>query len=254
MVSFQDDVVDQSGGADAHRGGEDARLEVGLLDVVDVEPVEQAAIVRRQGAGEGQRALALLGREVGVARGEGEPVGVAHRRHDADLDRHGQVAHHPPDDRHLLGVLLAEVGAARADEVEQLQADGCDAAEVAGPVLALEQRAEPLDVDPGLEARRVDLLGRGDEEHVHARLFGELGIAILVARVALEVLALAELGRVDEQARDDGLVLAPRRLEQGEVPLVEGSHRGHEPDLPFEPELCRAAGNPHRAVASASTS
>ncbi len=68
------------------------------------------------------------------------------------------------------------------DEVDELQADGRDSAEVAGPVLAFEDAAELLDLDPGLEARRVDLLGGGGEEDVDAFLLGEARVALLVAR------------------------------------------------------------------------
>ena len=44
----------------------------------------------------------------------------------------------PQHDLDLLRVLLAEVRALRPDDVEELEADGRDAAEVAGPELALE--------------------------------------------------------------------------------------------------------------------
>ena len=51
---------------------------------------------------------------------------------DAQLELEVEVADHPADDLDLLRVLLAEVGASRADDVEELQADGRDGAEVAG--------------------------------------------------------------------------------------------------------------------------
>ena len=121
-------------------------------------------------------------------------------------------------------------------------------------MLTLEDRAEPLDLDPGLEAGRVDLLGLRDVEHVHAGVLGELGVAGLVARVAGQVLAFRELGRVDEQAGDHELVLLARGPEEREVALVEGAHRRHQPELAMAGKLVGAAGDPHRAVASASTS
>src|SRR5207244_4811753 len=77
-VSFQDDVVDQAGAADADRGGEDARLEVGDLDVVDGDAVEELAgalrVSGRELAGERHRALPLLRREEPVPRRAREPV------------------------------------------------------------------------------------------------------------------------------------------------------------------------------------
>ena len=59
------------------------------------------------------------------------------------------------------------------------------------------------DLDRGGEALRVDLVGLRGVDEVDALGLGELGVAGLVARIAVEVLARAELGRVDEQAHDD---------------------------------------------------
>jgi hypothetical protein len=73
----------------------------------------------------------------------------------------------------------------RPHEVEELQADGGDAAEVAGAVLPLQDAAELLDLDPGLEAGRVDLLERRCEEDVRARVLSELRVARLVVGLAL---------------------------------------------------------------------
>ncbi len=86
-----------------------------------------------------------------------------------------------------------------------------------------------LDVDPGLEARRVQLAGRGREEEVHARLGRAPGRAVRRADSARDR-RLAELGRVDEEAHDDRRALGPRRVEQGAVAGVQGAHRRHEPE------------------------
>ena len=138
-------------------------VEVGHLDVVDVEAVEQRRLlagvrprrkrhVRRERARQGERRFALLRREVGVPRREREAVVVADGRDDADLELEVQVADELLDDRGLLRVLLAEVGAVGPDDVEELQADRRDASEVAGPELAFERRAELADVDPGRDS------------------------------------------------------------------------------------------------------
>ena len=129
----------------------------------------------------------LAERELDVAGRQREAVLITHGGHDADLDRDVQVAHEPADDGGLLRVLPAEVGAVRADQVEQLQADRCDAAKVAGPILALEDRAEPLDVDLRLVAVRVELLHARGEEDVDACSLGELGVVHLVPWVAGKV-------------------------------------------------------------------
>ena len=131
-VSFQEDVVDQTGGADADRGGEDAAL-VERVDVVDLDPGrggEAARAPRRESASRARaggraRAARSSAREVGVARGEREAVRVADGREDAQLEVavEVEVAQHAAQDGDLLRVLLAEVGGLRADDVEELQAD-----------------------------------------------------------------------------------------------------------------------------------
>ena len=59
----------------------------------------------------------------------------------------------------------------------------------------------------GGEAGGVDLLGRRGEQQVHALGLGQLGVALLVARVGVQVLVRAELGRVHEQRHHDHVVL-----------------------------------------------
>jgi hypothetical protein len=126
---------------------------------------------------------------------------------------------------------------------------------VAGPVFAFEDAAELLDVDPGLEARRVDLLERRHVEDVHACVLGQRCVALLAARVSVEVFALRELRRVDEQAHDDDVVLGAGRPKQREMSFMEGAHRRHEPEGAFPAwKICARADGLHRAVASAKTS
>ena len=84
-----------------------------------------------QGAVQRGGALALGVVQVGVARAQREPVGLAHRGHHDDLDREVEVARHPPDHDGLLGVLLPEERDVGADRVEELRHDRRDPAEVA---------------------------------------------------------------------------------------------------------------------------
>ena len=56
------------------------------------------------------------------------------------------------------------------------------------------------------------------------------GVALLVARVGVQVLARAELGRVDEQRHHHHVALLAGAAEQGEVTVVEGAHGRHQPD------------------------
>src|ERR671934_130668 len=61
-----------------------------------------------------------------------EPVRVADRRQYAQLHGYVQVAHNATHDRDLLRVFLAEVRDVRPHDVEQLQADRRNTAEMAG--------------------------------------------------------------------------------------------------------------------------
>ena len=133
-----------------------------------------------------------------------------------------------PNDGELLRVLLSEVRELRPDDVEELQADGRDAAEVAGPVRALEASRQLLDLDPGLEAGRVDLVRLRREEDVDSRVGRDRRVALLVAGIRVEVCILVELGRVDEQAQDDQVALRARCLDQREMAAMERAHRRHE--------------------------
>ena len=163
----------------------------------------------------------------------GEPVRVADRRHDDELELEVEVGDHPPEHVDLLRVLLAVEREVRADDVEQLEADRRDAAEVAGAVLAFQRRAELGHVDPRLVAGRVHL-GRGrGEDDVDPCLACDLEVARLVARVAVQVGRLAELRRVDEEAHHDR-VAAPRarRASSARWPAWSAPIVGTRPTVP----------------------
>ena len=61
----------------------------------------------------------------------------------------------------------------------------------------------------------------------------------LVARVGVEVLGRAELGRVDEQRHHDDVAVLAGAAQQRQVALVEGAHRGDEPDAAARAALGR---------------
>src|SRR5690606_41233272 len=100
-----------------------------------------------------------------------------------------------------LPILGGDVG---AGEVQQLGDDGEHAVEVAGAGGALQAFPHGAGADPDLGcAARVDLLHRGGEHDVGSRLLGQLQVRVQGAGVAVEVLALSELERVDEDGDDD---------------------------------------------------
>lgn len=80
------------------------------------------------------------------------------------------------------------------------------------------------------EARRVDLLHRRREHQIGSRLRGQLRVARLLARIALEVGAAIELRRVHEHRHHHHVAAFPREADEREVPLVQSPHRGHQPD------------------------
>ena len=82
-----------------------------------------------------------------------------------------------------------------------------------GPMGAFEAARQLLDVDPGLEAGRVDLVRHRGEEHVGAGTCGDFRIPFLVPGVRVEIGRFVELRRVDEDADDDRVAFgtAPRR-------------------------------------------
>jgi hypothetical protein len=183
---------------------------------------------RHERAREREGRLPFLRGEVGVARADCEPVGVANRRDDANFELQVQIGDQAFEDRGLLRVLLAEVGPVRPDDVEELEADRRHSAEVPGTGAPFQLIREAFDLHPGPEALRIHLLGGRDEQVVDPRGLRERGVGLFVARVALEVLPLPELGRVDEDRGDDDVVLPPGGLEERHVARVQRAHRGDE--------------------------
>src|SRR3954454_15211086 len=238
-------VVDQAGGADG--GGDDDEV-AGRLEALGIDPGEVLggdavlgehlaarihAVLRRgsQGSVEDSRLGPLPFAEPYVPAAQRQAVRLPHGRHDADLEREVEVAHHPAEHRDLLRVLLAEVGAVRLDDIEQLRDDRADAREVARPpVRALEDLAEALDDYLRARAVAVDLVQPGREEHVGALLLGDPRVAALVARIGLEVARVVELRGVHEQRDDHQIGLGARGPDQRLVAGVEGAHGGDEPD------------------------
>ena len=76
----------------------------------------------------------------------------------------------------------------------------------------------------------IDLLDGRGEQQIGALGLGQRGVASLVAWVGGEILAGAELGRVDEQRHDDHVGLRARPADQRQVALVERAHRRDQRD------------------------
>src|SRR4051812_9132444 len=141
-----------------------------------------------------------------------------------------EVAHHLPDHRELLSVLLAEHGDVGPHQVEQGTDHGRDAAEVSGPADPLQPLGGAGGLDEGGVAGWIEGLHRRQEEEIAAGRLQQARVRLRLAGVAVEVLVGPELGRIHEHRRHyPGSVLAGEPHE-GQMPRVERAHGGHEGD------------------------
>jgi hypothetical protein len=59
----------------------------------------------------------------------------------------------------------------------------------------------------------------------------ELGdILRFVARISIEILAFAELGRVDEETGNHQVAIAPRAVDKRKMTFMQRPHGWHKPD------------------------
>ena len=201
-------------------------------------------------AGEGECLRALVRRQLHVARRNRQPVLVADRsaargsrcpRFRSRTTRRSTAA--------CCASFWPKYARSRLDDVEQLHADGRDAAEVAGARRAL--GAGFVDVDPGAEAGGIHLVCRsartGRRRLPPPRSPGRAARrADIAARSACSV----ELRRVHEERGDEDVVLGACGAEERAVAVVERAHRGHEPDDAGELELGDRPDDLHVASAS----
>ena len=93
---------------------------------------------------------------------------------------------------------------------------------MARAVLALEALGDgAADLDPVVEVRWVDLFRRRHEDEVRALVAEEGEVALLVAGVAVEVFAGAELRGVDEDADGHRVAAGAGAADEREVAFVE---------------------------------
>jgi hypothetical protein len=179
---------------------------------------------------------ALVGVEVAVARGQGEPVRLTQDGRPENPGRDVEVADEAADHRELLPVLLAEHGEIGAGLVEQLGHDLRHAVEMTGPRGAAQTVGQAGDADLGREAVGVHLLYRRREEEVAARLGEHGGVTRLVAGIGREILGRGELGGVDENCRHHPVRMGAAHIEEREMPRMERAHgRGQGDPLARRP-------------------
>ena len=126
-----------------------------------------------------------------------------------------------------MGILLAEEGHVRANQVEHLVDHLQHAGEMGGARLALQKGRHRPGIDPHERLARVDLrcLGGVDGLNADRAEKGEVGSQI--ARVLLVILIGPELQGVDEDRDDDVVGRFAGGAHKREVPLVERPH-GHD--------------------------
>src|SRR5437763_1970458 len=128
-------------------------------------------------------------------------------------------------------VLLAEVGATRTGDGEQLGDDGGDAVEVAWAARALHTVGYLGHVDRRQHgAARVHLLHWRSEDHRCAFGLGHGDVAVEIAGISRQVLVGAELQRIHEHGDRGDVALSSRAANQRGVPLVQIPHRRHQTD------------------------
>src|SRR5262249_24006247 len=136
------------------------------------------------------------------------------------------------NDRYLLGILLTEERDVGLHDVEELDANGGDAVEVAGSELAFKAERDSLCNQRRRVAWRIHLFDRRNEEGVDARRSPDVGIARLVTRIPSKVGGIVELAGVHEDRRDDVIAGAPRGPEERDVSVVKGAHGRNQSNRP----------------------
>ena len=97
----------------------------------------------------------------------------------------------------------------------------------------------------------VDRFDTRHEKRVDTGQFAYLSVRLFPSRIFVEILAREKLGRIDEDRDDDMVVFGARLPNQGQMPLMERSHRRHETDasrhlLPGRLHLFDISDNLHR--------
>ena len=183
----------------------------------------------------------VVARKIGVARAHRQSVLFPDDRRPDDLDAEVEVPRHRADHRQLLVILLSEDRHMGLRREEQLRHHRGDPAEVSGARRAAQPLRNTGHLDERLAPLRVHVLHAGEVHRIDSRRIEHRQVPRLVPRVLLEILAGAELRRVDEDRRR--YRAAAVRLgdpNQAHVPLVQVPHRGDQPDPhPFGP-TCRS--------------
>src|SRR5262249_24605180 len=128
--------------------------------------------------------------------------------------------------------LGAENRRVRPHHIEELGDHRRHAAKVTGTRRPAEDCPEPTDLDRAFTAVRIDLSDGRVEHDVDRFFLQKAAVALEVARIALQILARAELRRIDEYRDDHAVAALFRFAHETEVSFVQRAHRRHERDAP----------------------
>ena len=251
LFSFEDDVVDEAGGADADSAGEGGRVEVGDLDVVDVEPVRLPQGLQRRVADR-----ASPGRAAVRARSRAPPARAGRCATRARARRHRERS-----GRRCSSTSRREV----ADQSCRITSTCCASFwpkyATSGRTIAkslstrsrrrgsgpggapLEDRAElgrrrPTSGSPVGTSRRPTARTRCRRPRPRATR----EVAILVARIARrDRRASPNCAGLTKRLMTTVSHSRARRAQQRQVAVVERAHRRHEPDRAGAPRRERFA-------------
>ena len=161
------------------------------------------------------RVFPLFCCQVTVAGTQGQAIGLANNGDHFNFDGDIEIVDHLLNDANLLGVLLTEETDVGLGHVEQLQYDGGDPLEVAGPGGAFHFLFEFLHADIRLEPGRIDLRLLRNENQIDSFTPAEREILFQRPRISAEILVRTELRRVDENSYDHVLAASTRPAESG---------------------------------------
>src|SRR5580765_2425566 len=159
---------------------------------------------------QGERPLALVGIQIGVARAHGQAVGLPDDRADYNLYRKIQIARQATDDGGLRGVFLSEEGNIGFDDVKEFGNHCRHPAKVAGTRSPIELLAQAFDNHPGPFALAIHLFSRRREQNVDTFSFQKLTVAVERPRILGKVFSRAKLRWIDEEGDDYRVTLSLR--------------------------------------------
>ena len=118
----------------------------------------------------------------------------------------------------------------RIHDVEQFQHNRCNPAEESGTGFPAEVTGFPLHLDVGLEPIWIQIISSRKKQDIRPGGHQRFPVRFQRAWVGAKILVGSKLHRVDEDADDRGVAGGNRFCHQAQMPLVETTHCGDEPN------------------------